>query len=224
MSQLLGSGHLVGAGFQSGCYNKVTDLNSEISSPFGCSNSTSVCSTCNCTTCTCGSSIQNQIQSLIGPQARTDYGALEGDPTIAVPVGGDKYYNTTIQEEMRYDSLRDKWLSVTTFTDGLGFNGGNAATGFYRRYNGMTTSATSGVFVPKSTITKIAYTTTNAVVHTYEILLDGVVVASLASGGLASASATTDFDVDSGIISARNAAGSASTTNLQSIMFFKLRA
>lgn len=153
------------------------------------------------------------------------YGASATDPTSPTPSAGDEYYNTAINEKMVYDGSRSKWLSITGYMDGCGVNGSVAANVYYRRWNGMTLASGLGAMIPKGTIVKIGYTTSNAVSHTLEVLVGGIVVAELESGGAASAiSNTVDADFDEGNISFRNKAGSATATNLQASVFFKLRA
>jgi hypothetical protein len=126
---------------------------------------------------------------------------------------------------MCYDGTRSKWLSVATFMDGAGRNGTTTAGLFYRRWNGMILAAAVGPHVPKGTIVRIGYGTSTAVTHTYEVLVGGSVVASLSSGGAASASNdSVNADFNAGIMSSRNKTGSATTTNFQSVIFYKLRA
>ena len=152
------------------------------------------------------------------------YGASATDPVSPSPQAGDKYYNTAINHEMCYDGSRSKWLSVATLIDGGGRNGTTAAGVYYKRWNGMAMAATVGPHVAKGTIVRIGYGTSVAVTHTYEVLLNGSVIASLASGGAASAyDDTVNADFDAGIMSSRSASGSATTTNLQSTIYYKLR-
>lgn len=153
------------------------------------------------------------------------YGASATDPTSPTPSAGDEYYNTTINEKMVYDGSRSKWLSITGYMDGCGINGSVAAGVYYRRWNGMTLASTLGPMIPKGTIVKIGYTTSNAVPHTLEVLVGGVVIAELFSNGSTSAISTSiNADFDEGNISFRNKAGSDTATNLQASVCYKLRA
>jgi len=153
------------------------------------------------------------------------YGASATDPTTPTPQAGDEYYNTAINHKMCYDASRGKWLSITGFMDGCGINGSVSPNSFYRRWNGMTLSTTLGAHIPKGTIVRIGYTTSNSVAHTLEVLVSGSPVAELASGGNASASSNTiNGDFNAGNISFRNKSGSATATNLQAAVYFKLRA
>ena len=155
----------------------------------------------------------------------THYGASNKDPIIENPQAGDKYYNTTINHELCYDATRSKWLSVAVLMDGAGRNGTTTAGTYYRRWNGMRLAASQGPHVAKGTIVRIGYSTSLAVSHTYQVMVDGDVVAELASGGAASAyDDTVNADFDAGIMSSRSKTGSATTSNFQSTIYYKLRA
>jgi len=179
-----------------------------------------------------GTSLDKEIAIFDGTDGRTltgsgrrDYGASASDPSSPTPQAGDRYYNTVINHEMCYDGTRSKWLSVTTFMDGAGRNGTTTASTFYRRWNGMILASTLGPHVPKGTIVRIGYSTSTAATHTYEVLVNGSVVASLASGGAASAfDDSVDADFNAGVMSSRNASGGSTTSNFQSAIYYKLRA
>jgi hypothetical protein len=152
------------------------------------------------------------------------YGALAADPVSPAPSAGDMYYNTVLNQEMRYDASRSKWLSVAVLFEGCGRNGTTGANAFYQKFNGIITALTYGPIVPRGTIVSIGYGSQNAVAHTFEVLVNGVVVASLASGGSnAVYDDTFNVDIDEGLMSFRNAAGSGTTTNLQATVQYKLR-
>jgi hypothetical protein len=161
---------------------------------------------------------------IVKGSGRRDYGALSLDPSSPTPSAGDKYYNTVINHEMCYDAVRGKWLSVTTLMDGAGINGTTSAGQFFRRWNGMTMSNNLGPFVQKGTIVRIGYTMQTTVNITYEVLINGVVVAELPSGGSASASDDTlNADFEEGTMSSRNKVGSSGAVRLQSTIYYKLR-
>lgn len=152
------------------------------------------------------------------------YGASATDPPTPTPQDGDQYYNTAINHEMRYDGSRSKWLSVATLFDGCGRNGNTAVGIFYRRFNGMIMAANQGPNVQKGTIIRIGYSTNIAATHTLEVLVNGAVVSSLASGGAATAfSNTLNDDFSDGIMSMRNAAGGNTTNDMQATIYYKLR-
>jgi hypothetical protein len=146
------------------------------------------------------------------------------NPTVPAPNDGDLYYNTAINHYMYYDGSRGKWLSIATLTDGFGRNGSTAVNVFYRRFNGMQTSLTLGPFVQKGTIVGMGFTTSSTVNHTFELLVNGAVVSSLASVGTASASNfSLNDDFNAGTMSGRNGSGSGTTTFFQVVVYYKLR-
>jgi hypothetical protein len=162
----------------------------------------------------------------ISGSGRRDYGASATDPTNPVPRAGDKYYNTVINHEMCFDGTRGKWLSVATFMDGAGRNGTTLAGQYYRRWNGMVLAGSQGPYIPKGTIIRIGFSTSLAAIHTYQVRVDGTVIATLASGGASSAvDDNVNADFNAGILSSSSAAiGSLTTTNFQSVIYYKLRA
>lgn len=163
-----------------------------------------------------------QVDVTFGPKY---FGVLATDPVGGSPSAGDKYYNTTLNQEMYYDTSRGKWLSVALLFDGCGLNGSTPANTFYRRFNGLSLAAGTGPFLPKGTLVGISYGTTSAVSHTFEVLVGGVVIASLASGGNDTAyNSAVNVDFNQGKFSARNASGSATTPNLQATIYYRLRA
>jgi len=152
------------------------------------------------------------------------YGASATNPVSPAPGAGDHYYNTTINHEMAYDASRSKWLSVSSFFDGAGRNGTQGGNSFYRRFNGMVMNVTEGPIIRTGTITGFSFTTASAVTHTAEVLVGGVVITSLSSGGSASASNFSfNNDFSTGIMSVRNAVGSSTTNNFQCTVHYKLR-
>ncbi len=179
-----------------------------------------------------GSSIDQGLVRFNGTNGKTvesvgirHYGASATDPVSPVPSAGDMYYNTVINHLMCYDGSRSKWLSMTSMMDGCGRNGSTSANAFYRRWNGMVMSSTLGPFVPKGTLVYIGFGCNTSGNHTLEVLVGGVVVAELSSGGAAAnSSSTINADFDAGIMSFRNKSGSVSTSNFQASVYFKLRA
>ena len=157
------------------------------------------------------------------------YPASAVDPTVPAPAAGDRYYNTVLETEMRYDGTRAKWLSVDSITIQVGRRGNTQQGSFYRMTDGLAmTIGTLGVSVPKGTITRIGSVRQGgqnnpAVV---EILSGGGVIASLsqAVGPSHDADETIDADVDaSGFISIRNKAGLARTRNVHIVVTMKRR-
>lgn len=156
---------------------------------------------------------------------RRDYGARATNPSSPSPGAGDRYYNTTLNHEMQYDASRGKWLSVATLMDGAGVNGRTRDGDYFRRFHGMTMSATRGPYVQKGTIVRIGFTNLYSAKLTYDVLVNGSVVASLNSGGSATADDDQiNADFEEGIMSSRNRYGGADAYSLQSTIYYKLRA
>lgn len=153
------------------------------------------------------------------------YGASATDPTGSFS-GGEMYFNTAIGQMMFYDSTRSKWLSVTLCFEGGGLNGTTGPGTFYRRFNGMSMDLTTGPYVPKGTIVAMGYGTDNAAQHDAEVYINGVMVASLNSGGATTAyDDTINVDINGGKYSLRNSPSSASSTsNFQGTVWYRLRA
>lgn len=60
---------------------------------------------------------------------------------------GKTFYRTDHQWWYTYDSTRGKWLGEIE-SDGGGYNGTVSNNSYLRRYNGMTMSATTGIYIP----------------------------------------------------------------------------
>jgi len=161
------------------------------------------------------------------------YDSSDTDPTTPAPTDGDKYYNTAIDHEMYYDASRGKWLSVATLTDGCGVSATTGPGVFYRRYNGMFMAFNLGPYVQKGTIVRIGFSTAlPGTAHTFAIYIrplggpDPITpIATLASGGSPSAETTTvNADFETGTLSCQNLNGSAVVSQLQAVIYYKLRA
>jgi len=152
------------------------------------------------------------------------FGANFTDPTGGTNPG-NQYYNTTINQNMFYDSSRSKWLSTATFCESVGRAGNTTAGSFYRRNDTITMTTTKGPILQKGTFVGISFTTNAAVAHTVEVLIAGTAITELASGGAASASSfTLNADFSQGIMSVRNKAGSTTAVDTQCLILYKLRA
>jgi len=152
------------------------------------------------------------------------YGASATDPVSPPPSPGDKYYNTVINHEMCYDGTRSKWLSIAILVEGSGVNGTVSANTYFRRFNGMTMSATNGPSVPKGTIIGIGYSQDSSVSFTFSVVVNGVEVSTLASGGSTQVSNyNLNNDFAAGIMATRNQSGGFTITRPQATVYYKLR-
>jgi len=188
-----------------------------------------------------GSSVDNEVVifdgitgKIIQPSSAADaailknlkhYGASATDPVFPAPAAGDHYYNTVLEEEMRYDGARTKWLSLNSSDFQAGRNGNCPGGTFYRGINGMFLNATTqGYAIQKGTLVYLALTRNDSDATSLEVLVNGSVVSTFAhsASGL-SENAAINIDVDAGILSFRNIAGGNTTSNLQLIARLKRR-
>ena len=157
------------------------------------------------------------------------YPASATDPTVPAPATGDRYYNTVLETDMRYDGTRGKWLSVDSITVQAGRKGNTANGSFYRMTDGLVMTIDDiGLNVPKGTITRIGASRagTNGV-SVLEVLSGGAVIAnlSMSAGPSINSDENIDADIDaSGIISIRNKSGLSRTRDVQITVTMKRRA
>lgn len=147
------------------------------------------------------------------------------DPGVPAPADGDRYFSTSLEEEMRYDGSRSKWLSVGALSVQAGRRGNTLVGSFYRAVDGMTfDGANLGVRVPKGTLVYLGWSKGSAAAATLEVLVGGVVVATLANPAAGPvASTTVNADFNAGNMSFRNQAGGSTTTDVQVFAVFKRR-
>lgn len=169
--------------------------------------------------------IQNAIDSTqvdIGLRMR-HFGALASDPVTSA-TAGEKYFNTRLNHEMFYDASRKKWLSVSLMFEGSGGSGSTKEKRYFERYGNMRLSSSRGPCIGKGTIISIGFGSDTSKSFTYEVLIDGVSVSSLSSGGASSAySDTLNDDFNTGVISSRNMKNSDSVSNLQASIGYRYR-
>jgi len=137
---------------------------------------------------------------------RRDFGVLAANPVGVVPGAGDYYYNSSLQMEMKYDSLRSKWLSVESTEFTFGRNGTTNAGQYYRTADGRVMTSTLGWYAVRSgTIVSLGYTRANALAVTFELTADGAAIATLASSATSGRSISLSSDFTFGqILGARN--------------------
>jgi len=142
------------------------------------------------------------------------YPSSTADPTSPAPSAGDRYYNTTLNMEMRYDGSRTKWLSVDSDMMNTGRRGTTAAGSYYRGVANANMSATRGYYaLYAGTITAFGYTRTDTDVATFAIRANGVDIATLASAAIAGSSTVLDADFSEGDILALFNDGAGNTTS-----------
>jgi len=147
------------------------------------------------------------------------------DPGVPTPADGDRYFNTSLKEDMRYDGSRSKWLSVGSLNVQAGRRGNTLAGSYYRAVDGMTFDGGHlGVCAPKGTLVYLGWSKGSAATATLEVLVGGVVVTTLTNPAAGSvASLTVNADFDAGNMSFRNQTGGSTTTDVQVFAVFKRR-
>jgi hypothetical protein len=120
---------------------------------------------------------------------------------------------------MVFDAVRGKWLSVDTVSLAAvaGRNGSTAPGAFYRGADSMVLDSTfRGIPVRKGTLTNLMWTRSDSGPATLEVLVNGVVIASLASSfpGMTMNTAL-NADFPTGLMSFRNEAGGVTTDDVQ---------
>lgn len=149
----------------------------------------------------------------------TYYGSSAGLPTATASgfQDGDKYYDTNLDMEMRYDATRAKWLSVETMTLMFGRDGNTGAANYYRGgADGRVMSSTLGYIMPfAATVVGIGYTRTDSDAATFDVVEGGTSRATLASAATSGQSRALNGDfAQNGILAVRNQAGGNTTSNV----------
>lgn len=137
------------------------------------------------------------------------YGVSTTDPVTPAPEDGDRYYNTVLNLEMQYDGTRSKWLSVVVSIFDFGRTGNTPGGAFFRSIDGITYSATNGYHaLYNGTVVALAYTRNNTTSMTFEIIENGITIASLLSAVISDRSVVLDGDFSAGgILGARSQTG-----------------
>jgi hypothetical protein len=146
------------------------------------------------------------------------------DPVSPVPQDGYEYFNSALEESMRYDGARSKWLSVSTLTFLAGRSANTAAGSYYRGQDNVTFGANIGYPVPKGTVVGISVSKTDSDASVLEVVLDSTVVTTLSanSAGL-TANLAANADFNQGLLKFRNQVGGNITTDVQITVIVKRR-
>lgn len=146
---------------------------------------------------------------------RTDYGTSSIDPTSPTPVEGDKYYNTILEKEMRYDGSRSKWLSVETDNFQFGNRGNTPVGAYFKGPDNITFTATAGFPTFHSgTIVDIGITRTDTDTVVIQATVDGVEAAFISSSAiLTTGSVDADFSPNQ-VLGARNKSPGNAVSNV----------
>jgi len=144
------------------------------------------------------------------------YTSSATDPTTPTPSDGDRYYNTALDMEMRYDNTRSKWLSVEASVMEFG-RGGNTGGGSYYRGPGNRAYASDKGRTAEfdGTVVSVSYTRNDTDSATFEVTANGTGIATLASSAGTGKDVTLngDFTADQ-ILGVKNQTGSNSTRHV----------
>ena len=144
------------------------------------------------------------------------YTSSATDPTAPAPSDGDRYYNTALDMEMRYDNTRTKWLSVESSVMEFGRNGNTGGGSYYRGPGNRAYSSASGRTAEfNGTIVSVSYTRTDTDSATFEVTANGTGIATLASSAVTGKNVTLNgnFTADQ-VLAVKNQTGSNTTRNV----------
>lgn len=128
-----------------------------------------------------GSGFGTGADGIVQVNGPKHYASSATDPTVPTPAEGDRYYNTTLEMEMRYDGSRSKWLSVEvttlTFSDS-----GNLPSGSYMDMGVLRTSSTRGFTAPfNGTVISLSYTRDDTTAASFAVTADGTTISTVAT-------------------------------------------
>ena len=144
------------------------------------------------------------------------YTSSATDPTTPTPSDGDRYYNTALDMEMRYDNTRSKWLSVEASVIEFGRNGNTGGGAYYRGPGNRAYDTDKGRTAEfDGTVVSVSYTRSDTDSATFEVTADGTGIATLASSAGTGKDVTLngDFTADQ-ILGVKNQTGSNTTRHV----------
>jgi hypothetical protein len=152
------------------------------------------------------------IAQVNGPK---HYANSATDPTAPAPAEGDRYYNTTLEMEMRYDGLRSKWLSVETVTLDVS-DQGTLNSGSYFQVGTLRMSATKGFpAFHNGTVVSIGYTRDDTDAASIAVTSGGTTISSLATAAVSGVDNTKNDNFSSGaVLGVRNDGANALTDGI----------
>ena len=144
------------------------------------------------------------------------YTSSATDPTTPTPSDGDRYYNTALDMEMRYDNTRSKWLSVEASVIEFGRSGNTGGGAYYRGPGNRAYDSDKGRTAEfDGTVVSISYTRNDTDSATFEVTANGTGIATLASSAGTGKDVTLngDFTADQ-ILGVKNQTGSNTTRHV----------
>jgi hypothetical protein len=109
------------------------------------------------------------------------YNKVAIDPTAPTPADGDRYYNTALHMEMRYDGLRGKWLSVESSIIQFGASGDTLVGGYFKGVDGLLSATKGYPAFYAGTVVELAITRSDTDTTTLEVVADGLAIAEMIS-------------------------------------------
>jgi hypothetical protein len=155
-----------------------------------------------------------------------NYGKLAADPGVGpAPSDGDTYYNTALRMNMVYDGFRSKWLSVESAEFHFGRDGNTAVNQYYRAADGRVMSSLLGWYAIRTgTVVSLGYTRGDSDQATFDIVQDGISIATVASAASAGRDVTLNADFNFGdILAVRNQAGGGNNTTTNVIGWIRVK-
>jgi len=157
----------------------------------------------------------------------TYYGAGTGAPTARSGgfQDGDKYYDTNLDMEMRYDATRAKWLSVEAMYIQFGRNGNTAVGSYYMGPDGKVMSSTSGFAAPYAgTIVGLGWTRSDTDAATFDVVEGGTSRATVAHSAVSGTSNALNGNFSAGgVIAVLNQSGGNVTSDVMAWVKLKWR-
>jgi hypothetical protein len=135
------------------------------------------------------------------------------DPTSPTPAEGDRYYNTTLEMDMRYDGTRSKWLSVETCIL-TGSDQGALASGAYFQVGTLRMSSTRGyTAMYDGTVVALGYPRTDTDAASFAVTAAGSTISSVASTATSGQATGLDGDFTQGAVLGLRNDGANSLSN-----------
>lgn len=145
------------------------------------------------------------VDGIVQVNGPKHYASSATDPTSPTPADGDRYYNTTLDMEMRYDATRAKWLSVETATF-HGSDAGALTNGTYQQIGNMRMTSVRGwEAIFDGTIVALGWTRNDSDASSWDVTLNGTTAVSVATAAQGGRDVTLNTDVTQGqVVGIRN--------------------
>jgi hypothetical protein len=152
-----------------------------------------------------GSGAGTGVDGIVQINGPKHYANSATDPTLPAPAEGDRYYNTVLEMDMRYDGSRLKWLSVETCIINAS-DQGTLNSGSYFQVGTLRMAAARGYDAMfAGTVVSLGYTRTDSDAASFAVTAAGITIASVASTALKGFNNALDGDfVQDDVLAMRN--------------------